>query len=246
MKGLLVKDLLLLKMQKSFIILAFVICAFMAFSDSDSMFPITFLTFVLSLFSVSTISYDEFENGNPFLFADQPPAVCDRKILLCPNLGNGSRFVGGPSVYGSGSGERKSFLLQQFVSGTDGIASFDPDLTGIDHSVSAEVRRRAGKDRHHSRDRYFLRGGNFAGSHPTVCRLSDDDVRQYQPAEHDRIFRSFLYSGRAAVSGFRRRFDAYHGPKRILKQGTGQPVLFVFIRSLFSFQLCYNESIWEE
>ena len=47
MKGLLVKDLLLLKMQKNFFILVFVICAFMAFSDSDSMFPITFLTFVL-------------------------------------------------------------------------------------------------------------------------------------------------------------------------------------------------------
>ena len=69
MKGLLVKDLLLLKMQKNFFILVFVICAFMAFSDSDSMFPITFLTFVLSLFSISTISYDEFENGNPFLFS---------------------------------------------------------------------------------------------------------------------------------------------------------------------------------
>ena len=43
MKGLLVKDLLLLKMQKSFIILAFVICALLASSDSDSIFPSTFL-----------------------------------------------------------------------------------------------------------------------------------------------------------------------------------------------------------
>lgn len=158
-------------------------------------------------------------------------------------IGNGSRFVGGTSVCDGKSCDRKSFLYLLFVFGADGIASFDPDLTGIDHSVSAEVRSRAGKDRHHSRDRC---SGYFDGSHPSVCRFSDDDVRQYQPAEHDRIFRSFLYSGRAAVSGFRRRFDAYHGPKRILKQGTGQPVLFVFIRSLFSFQLCYNESIWEE
>lgn len=46
MKGLLVKDLLLLKMQKNFFILVFVICALLASSDSDSMFPITFLTFV--------------------------------------------------------------------------------------------------------------------------------------------------------------------------------------------------------
>lgn len=69
MKGLLVKDLLLLKMQKSFIILAFVICALLASSDSDSIFPSTFLILSLSSFSVSTISYDEFENGNPFLFS---------------------------------------------------------------------------------------------------------------------------------------------------------------------------------
>lgn len=60
MKGLLVKDLLLLKMQKSFIILAFVICALLASSDSDSIFPSTFLILSLSSFSVSTISYDEF------------------------------------------------------------------------------------------------------------------------------------------------------------------------------------------
>ena len=69
MKGLLVKDLLLLKMQKSFIILAFVICALLASSDSDSIFPSTFLILSLSSFSVSTISYDEFENGSPFLFS---------------------------------------------------------------------------------------------------------------------------------------------------------------------------------
>ena len=69
MKGLLVKDLLLLKMQNNFIIIAFVICALLASSDSDSIFPITFLTLALSSFSVSTISYDEFENGNPFLFS---------------------------------------------------------------------------------------------------------------------------------------------------------------------------------
>lgn len=68
MKGLLVKDFKLMKGQKSFFFIIFAISVgIVAFSD-DSSFMIGFLPFVLSLFTLSTISYDEFDNGNSFLF----------------------------------------------------------------------------------------------------------------------------------------------------------------------------------
>lgn len=68
MKGLLIKDFKLMKGQKTFFILIVAISAgIAAFSDNPS-FIINFLPFVLSLFTLSTISYDEFDNGNAFLF----------------------------------------------------------------------------------------------------------------------------------------------------------------------------------
>lgn len=68
MKGLLNKDLHLLKIQKKFFILIFMISIGMMFLQEDPLFPIWFFCFVISIFSISTISYDEFDNGYPFLF----------------------------------------------------------------------------------------------------------------------------------------------------------------------------------
>lgn len=69
MKGLLVKDFKLMKMQKNFfLIIVAVAIGMTAFSD-DVSFAFGFLTFVMSLFTLSTISYDEFDNGNAFLFS---------------------------------------------------------------------------------------------------------------------------------------------------------------------------------
>ena len=68
MKGLLVKDFKLICQQKNFFILLLIVSAGLLFINDDVIFPLGFLTFVVSLFSVSTISYDEFDNGNAFLF----------------------------------------------------------------------------------------------------------------------------------------------------------------------------------
>lgn len=67
MKGLLIKDFKLLKMQKNFFLLLLIValCSLM----TGSTFGIGFLTFASALFSISTISYDEFDNGNAFLFS---------------------------------------------------------------------------------------------------------------------------------------------------------------------------------
>jgi ABC-2 type transport system permease protein len=68
MKGLLVKDFKLICQQKNFFIILLIVTAGLLFINDDVIFPLGFLTFVVSLFSVSTISYDEFDNGNAFLF----------------------------------------------------------------------------------------------------------------------------------------------------------------------------------
>lgn len=69
MKGLLVKDFKLLKIQKNTLFLFLFIALFLiAFSD-DISFVICYFTFVFSVSSLSSISYDEFDNGNAFLFS---------------------------------------------------------------------------------------------------------------------------------------------------------------------------------
>lgn len=68
MKGLLVKDFKLLLLRQSFFLLILAIAIGMMVVTDDVTFPLGFLTFVVSLFTLSTISYDDFDNGNAFLF----------------------------------------------------------------------------------------------------------------------------------------------------------------------------------
>lgn len=69
MKGLLIKDFRLLKTQKNFFFLIVAIAIGMAISAKDCSFIIGYLTFISFSFTLSTISYDEFDNGNVFLFS---------------------------------------------------------------------------------------------------------------------------------------------------------------------------------
>lgn len=69
MTGLLIKDFRLLKVQKNFFVLIALILLGMILFSEDNFYAISFATFVFSLFSASTVSYDEFDNGNPFLFS---------------------------------------------------------------------------------------------------------------------------------------------------------------------------------
>lgn len=68
MRGLLIKDLLLLKNQLRFFLLFFFLSAGMLLADFDSVFVINYVTLIFSLFTLSSISYDEFDNGYAFLF----------------------------------------------------------------------------------------------------------------------------------------------------------------------------------
>ena len=69
MKGLLIKDFKLMLNQKNFFILiVLILVATACFLDFDYYFLIGYFMFICSLFTISTISYDEFDNGNAFLF----------------------------------------------------------------------------------------------------------------------------------------------------------------------------------
>ncbi|OUN31228.1 ABC-2 transporter permease [Blautia sp. An81] len=69
MKGLLIKDFRLMKVQKNFLTLITVIGVFMALFSENVSYTIGFISFIFSLFSISSISYDELDNGNAFLFS---------------------------------------------------------------------------------------------------------------------------------------------------------------------------------
>ncbi|WP_296880074.1 ABC-2 transporter permease [Thomasclavelia sp.] len=69
MKGLLIKDFkLMLKQKNYFIIIILIAIALAGAFDYNPFFIMGYLVFIAALFSISTISYDEFDNGNAFLF----------------------------------------------------------------------------------------------------------------------------------------------------------------------------------
>lgn len=67
MKGLLLKDFRLLKGQKNFYLVIAMVGACMLLTNMDSFFVISYCSLVFSIFSISTISYDEFGKGYSFL-----------------------------------------------------------------------------------------------------------------------------------------------------------------------------------
>lgn len=68
MKGLFVKDFELMKEQKNAYLLIIAIALIMTVWSKENYFAIGFLGLIGSLFTLSSISYDEFDNGNAFLF----------------------------------------------------------------------------------------------------------------------------------------------------------------------------------
>ncbi len=69
MKGLLIKDLKLLKNQRVFFLTVILVTlVFVNSPEQGGSFAVGYLTFVSSLFVLSTMSYDETDNGLSFLF----------------------------------------------------------------------------------------------------------------------------------------------------------------------------------
>lgn len=69
MKSLLIKDFKLLKNQRNFFLAVVLVAVVFIISPAQGpSFAVSYLTFVCSIFTLSTISYDEFDNGYSFLF----------------------------------------------------------------------------------------------------------------------------------------------------------------------------------
>lgn len=66
MSGLFVKDLALLTQRKSSILMLMIIGCVMGFS-MDGSFVVGYITMLTAILTLGTISYDEFDNGYPFL-----------------------------------------------------------------------------------------------------------------------------------------------------------------------------------
>ena len=69
MRGLLVKDLRLLRNQKQFFFTVLVIAAVFAVAGQNLSFIMNYCSILAIFFTISTISYDEFNNGYAALFA---------------------------------------------------------------------------------------------------------------------------------------------------------------------------------
>lgn len=69
MKGLMIKDMKLMINQKKFFSTIGFIAVMLAVVARDASFIISYMTFIGAMFTISTISYDEFDNGNAFLFS---------------------------------------------------------------------------------------------------------------------------------------------------------------------------------
>ena len=67
MKGLLVKDLRLLLSQSRFYMILLIVL-FVAGTSTEATFVAGYISIIFPMFAVSTISYDEYDNGNAFLF----------------------------------------------------------------------------------------------------------------------------------------------------------------------------------
>ncbi len=68
MKGLLIKDFCLLRGQKKFFLMVIILALVMALVSDNTSFLFTYSSIVIPMFALSTLSYDEYDNGFAFLF----------------------------------------------------------------------------------------------------------------------------------------------------------------------------------
>ncbi|MBO5208531.1 MAG: ABC-2 transporter permease [Lachnospiraceae bacterium] len=93
MKGLLIKDCRLLLQQKNFIILLFLCTIFLFTMAEEPSFIIAYVTLLMVMMFLGTVSYDEFDNGYSFLFTlpiSRKEYVLEKYVLcVCASLGAG-------------------------------------------------------------------------------------------------------------------------------------------------------------
>ena len=123
MRGLLVKDLRLLAGQKRFFLTVAVIGFFFMLSGQDAIFMVSYCTLLMSFFTASTISYDEFNHGFFYLFSlpvSRKGYVAEKYLFGVLTGGvtwTATTVIGG--IYSSMT--QDNFLLLEWMAGAVGI-----------------------------------------------------------------------------------------------------------------------------
>lgn len=68
MKGLLLKDLKLMKTQGRSVVIIIAIAVLMLLADNNAIFAIAYANMIFGMLGITTLSYDVFDNGYAFLF----------------------------------------------------------------------------------------------------------------------------------------------------------------------------------
>ena len=94
MKGLLLKDLALIKNQSQAFIIVAAIALFMMLAGNDVIFIISYAIILFAMFGITTLNYDHFDNGFAFLFTlpiTRKLYVLEKYIfsMLCTVVGAG-------------------------------------------------------------------------------------------------------------------------------------------------------------
>ncbi len=69
MKAMLIKDWKIMKWKKLFVLILCVFLAVFVVINDNPGFLISYMTLMASIFSISTVSYDEYNNGMVYLLA---------------------------------------------------------------------------------------------------------------------------------------------------------------------------------
>lgn len=69
MKGLLIKDFMLMKNNKPFFVMIILMGGMLSFVWDNPDFAVSYVSILFTMFTVSTITYDEYENGLAYLFS---------------------------------------------------------------------------------------------------------------------------------------------------------------------------------
>ena len=68
MKGLLIKDLMLLKNQRSFLLVVAALCLLFLYRGQSPVYVMSYASAMITILTTTTVSYDEMDNGMAFLF----------------------------------------------------------------------------------------------------------------------------------------------------------------------------------
>ena len=174
MKGLLIKDLRLMKNMGNSLAIILLVAVGMSFYSSDMSFIVIYLAIIGTSFTSSTISYDEFDNGNAFALLVGQAAISEALLPAAQEIALLNRPVLWPS-----SGHRSRPAPSAMMNSTMGTRSCSPCLCPErtmcwKNKVDAQPLRNLCSRDHHREDASHHHNLGY----PALLRL------EFQPQRH--------------------------------------------------------------